>query len=245
MKKIVVALLGLTILVSSTLTPAASMTKEQGDAILNELRQIRQLLEKEQQPPSAPPAPQAPQHLKVNTNSEFILGDKNAPLTMVEFTDFQCPFCGRFESATFPVIKRNYIDTGKLRLVVRDLPLEGLHPFAMMAAQAAHCAGDQGKYWEMKDILFRNQSKLDGDSLTGYATKDLGLQADSFKSCMATGKHLSDIGKDARYAQSLGITGTPSFVIGKTPSGDTMDGQVIIGALPLENFTDVIDSMLQ
>ena len=162
---------------------------------------------------------------------------------MVEFTDYQCPFCGRFEATTFPEIKKNYIDTGKMRLIVRDLPLEGLHPFAMKAAQAAHCASDQGKFWEMKDLLFKNQNKLDADSLAGYATKDLALDPDIFKKCMADGKHLKEISAEAKYAQSLGITGTPTFIVGKT-AGDSVEGRVIAGALPFENFAAVINGML-
>jgi protein-disulfide isomerase len=221
---------------------AASMTKEQGDAILKELREIKQLLAKPQQ--QAPAAPQIPQNLTVKGNMINVLGKSDAPLTMVEFTDYQCPFCGRFEATTFPEIKKNYIDTGKMRLIVRDLPLEGLHPFAMKAAQAAHCASDQGKFWEMKDLLFKNQKKLDADSLTGYATKNLGLDADSFRKCMADGQHLKEIGAEARYAQSLGITGTPTFIVGKT-AGDSVEGRVIIGAVPYDKFAAIINEALE
>jgi protein-disulfide isomerase len=221
---------------------AAPMTKDQGDAILKELREIKQLLARPQQ--QVPAAPQVPQSMSVKGDAINVLGKSDAPLTMVEFTDYQCPFCGRFEATTFPEIKKNYIDTGKMRLIVRDLPLEGLHPFAMKAAQAAHCASDQGKFWEMKDLLFKNQNKLDADSLTGYATKDLALNADTFKKCMADGKHLKEIGAEARYAQSLGITGTPTFIVGKT-AGDSVEGRVIVGALPIENFAAVIDEELK
>jgi len=183
-----------------------------------------------------------PQNLTVKGDAIYVLGKSDAPLTLVEFTDYQCPFCGRFEQNTFPEIKKNYIDTGKLRLIVRDLPLEGLHPFALKAAQSVHCAGDQGKFWEMKDVVFRNQNRLDADSLAGYA-KELSLNDDTFKSCMADGKHLKEIGDEARYAQSLGITGTPTFILGKT-AGDSVEGLVIVGAQPLEAFSAAIDGML-
>lgn len=223
---------------NAPMTPTP-MTKEQGDAILRELREIKQLLARQAQPA---PAPQPPQNVTVKGDAIHVLGKSDAPLTMVEFTDYQCPFCGRYEANTYPEIKRNYIDTGKLRLIVRDLPLSELHPHALQAAQAVHCAADQDKFWEMKDIVFKNQNKLDKDALAGYA-KSLGLDAGVYDRCMADGKHLKEIAEEARYAQSLGITGTPSFIIGKT-SGDTVKGRLVVGALPYQNFAAVIDEML-
>jgi protein-disulfide isomerase len=233
-----------TIITMSGIVLAAPMTKEQGDAILKELREIKQLLARQQlqQAQAAPSAPQMPQNLKVKGDAIYVLGKSDAPLTLVAFTDFQCPFCGRFETTTFPEIKKNYIDTGKLRYIVRDLPLTELHPFALKAAQSVHCAGDQGKFWEMKELVFKNQNKLDVDSLAGYA-KELALNGDTFKSCMAGGKHLKEIGDEAKYAQSLGITGTPTFILGKT-AGDSVEGRVIVGAQPLAAFEAAINEML-
>lgn len=250
MKNLLVAMLAMFIVATSaavpvatvaaaTMTSAAPMTKEQGDAILRELREIKQLLARQAQPA---PAPQPPQNVTVKGEAIHVLGNKDAPLTMVEFTDYQCPFCGRYEATTFPEIKKNYIDTGKLRLIVRDLPLAELHPHALQAAQAVHCAADQDKFWEMKDLVFKNQNKLDKDALAGYA-RSLGLDAGAYDRCMADGKHLKEIGEEARYAQSLGITGTPSFIIGKT-AGDTVKGRLVVGALPYQNFAAVIDEML-
>jgi len=245
MKNFLLAIMSAVIITVSGTALAALMTKEQGDAILKELREIKTLLANQQQPRPqiVPPARGMPQNLTVKGDAIHVLGKSTAPLTMVEFTDYQCPFCGRFEATTFPEIKRNYIDTGKLRLIVRDLPLEGLHPYAMKAAQAVHCAADQGKFWAMHDLLFENQNKLDADSLNGYATKNLGLNGATFSKCMADGKHLQEIAGEARYAQSLGITGTPTFIIGKT-QGDTVEGRVVVGALPYANFAAVIDEAL-
>ena len=240
MKNWLVTIISAIVLTQSGTALASPMTKEQGDAILKELRDIRQLLAR--QPQQAPSQPQAPQELKVKGKSIYTLGKKNAPVTMVEFTDFQCPFCGRFEAATFPDIKKNYIDTGKLRLILRDLPLTGLHPYALKAAQSAHCAGDQGKFWEMKDLLFKNQARLDLDSLTGYANS-LSLNADTFKSCMSQGKHLDEIDTESKYAMSLGITGTPTFIIGKS-AGETVEGRVIVGAQPIAVFDAAIKEVL-
>jgi protein-disulfide isomerase len=215
MKNRLVAMMAIVLMTMSGFVMAAPMTKDQGDAILKELREIKTLLAKQQQGQAAPPAQQAPQNMTVKGDAIFVLGKSDAPLTMVEFTDYQCPFCGRFETGTFPEIKRKYIDTGKMRLIVRDLPLSDLHPFALKAAQSVHCAGDQGKFWEMKDLVFKNQNK-----------------------------HLKEIGEEANYAQSLGITGTPTFIIGKTV-GDSVQGKMVVGALPLANFDAVINEMLE
>jgi protein-disulfide isomerase len=229
--------MGATLMVMSGSVLAAPMTKDQGDAILKELREIKQLLAKPQQQQ----APAVPQNLKVNGDAKYVLGKSDAPLTLVAFTDYQCPFCGRFETTTFPEIKKNFIDTGKVRFILRDLPLD-FHPFALKAAQSVHCAGDQGRYWEMKELVFKNQSKIDVDSLAGYA-KDISLNDDTFKSCMDEGKHLQEIRDEAQYAQSLGITGTPTFVLGKVV-GDSVEGRVIVGAQPLASFEAAINEML-
>ncbi len=242
MKNYLVTILSAIIVTVSGTAVAAPMTRDQGDAILKELREIKLLLARQQQP--APPTQRMPENLTFKGDAIYVLGKKDAPVTMVEFTDYQCPFCGRFEANTFPEIKKNFIDTGKMRLILRDLPLEGLHPHAMKAAQAAHCAGDQGKFWEMKDLLFKNQNRLDADSLTGYATKDLALNADTFKKCMADGKHLKEIAGEAKYAQSLGITGTPTFIVGKS-AGDSVEGRLVVGALPYENFAAAINDALE
>lgn len=243
MKNLLVAMMSAIIITMSGAVLAGPMTKDQGDAILKELRDIKELLARpQQQAQQAPSTPQGPQNLTVKGDAIYVLGKNDAPLTMVEFTDYQCPFCGRFEVSTFPEIKKNFIDTGKLRLILRDLPLSDMHPFALKAAQSVHCAGDQGKFWEMKELVFRNQSKLDGDALAGYA-KDLALNGDTFKSCMADGKHLKEIGDEAKYAQSLGINGTPTFILGKS-TGDSVEGRVIVGAQPFAAFEAAINETL-
>ena len=137
-----------------------AVTKEQADAIVSELKQIRLLLEKQEAQlaravapqPSAAPAP--PQKVQMSVgNGWYSLGRPDAPVTLVEFGDYQCPFCKQFHTTAYSDLKKNYIDTGKVRFVSRDLPLE-FHPFALRAAEAARCAGDQGKYWEMRDALY-------------------------------------------------------------------------------------------
>jgi len=242
MKNWLIVLTGTLLISMSGIVQAAPMTKDQGDAILKELQEIKQLLARQQPPQQQPSAPPTPEKLTVKGgDAQYVLGNANAPLTLVAFTDYQCPFCGRFEASTFPVLKTNYIDTGKLRFILRDLPLE-FHPFALKAAQSVHCAGDQGKYWEMKERVFKNQSSLDADALAGYA-KDVSINVEAFKSCMTSGNHLKEIGDEAKYAASLGISGTPTFVLGKVV-GDSVEGKVIVGAQPLEVFETAIKDML-
>ena len=124
--------------------------------IKNQLTDIRQLLS--QRPAQARRADNVVAKVSVADNP--ILGQHDAPITLIEFSDYQCPFCQRFFQTTFPVLKTEYIDAGKLRYVFRDFPLDSIHPQARKAAEAGHCAGDQGKYWEMHDLLFQNQRAL-------------------------------------------------------------------------------------
>jgi len=213
---------------------AEPMTKEQGDAILNELRQIKQLLQKpQQQAQPAPQAPKADEPASVSIAKLPYLGKADAPLTLVMFTDYQCPFCSRFEAQTLPEIKKQYIDTGKLRFVVRDLPLP-FHPHAPKAAEATYCAEEQGKYWELREKLVTNSDKLDPKLLPGYA-KAVALDVDKFSACLESGRHTEKVKASAALAGTIGISGTPSFVVGKS-KGDMVDGVKLVGAQPFGVF---------
>jgi protein-disulfide isomerase len=139
------------------------------------------------------------------------------------------------------MLKRDYIDTGKLRWIVRDMPL-GFHQNANKAARAAHCAGDQGKYWEMRDTLFKNNSKLGPEQLPGYA-REIGLDVDAFNSCLSSKRHQAQIDQSSQEAARIRLTGTPSFIIGKS-DGDTVSGRLIIGAQPATIFTTAIQQLL-
>lgn len=207
------------------------ITKKQADEILDELRQIRQLLEKQLQA-GAPQAPQ-PSKVKVGVSGAYSIGSDKAPLTMVEFTDFQCPFCQRFYSATFSQIKKNYIDTGKVRFVSRDLPLD-IHPNAMRAANAGRCAGEQGQFWPMRDRMAANPEQLDMNHLVADAAA-LKLNVDTFRECVDSQKYKDAIQKDIQDALSVGADGTPAFVIGKT-SPDGVEGELVVGAMPYQVF---------
>ncbi len=229
-------------LAANSVTNAEPMNKAQGDALLKELREIKALLAKSQQPvPAAPNAQERPENLTVKGGGIYVLGKSDAPLTLVEFTDYECPFCKRFYETTFQTLKKNYIETGKLKFISRNMPLP-MHTHALKAAQASICAGEQGKFWEMKEILFRNQNRLEVEALTGYA-KDISLNAENFKTCMADDVRLKTISDEASYINSLGVNGTPSFVLGKSV-GDSVEGRKIVGAQPLEVFEGVINELL-
>lgn len=229
---------------SVTINMPEGMTKDQADAILNELRQIRQLLEK-QQPSAAAQAPAPPaaaQNAKVNIGGLAVLGRPDAPLTMVEFSDYQCPFCRAFHGATFEQIRKDWIDTGKLRFVSWDLPLE-FHSDAAGAAKAARCAGEQSKFWEMRAVLIANAAKLDADSVIGYAKQLPQLDAELFHSCVTSTRYAAEIKKASADANAQGISGTPTFLIGKS-NGDLVDGSLIIGAQPIAAFEKLLQSSL-
>jgi protein-disulfide isomerase len=208
------------------------ITRTQADAILNELRQIRQLLEK-QAKPSAPTPQDAEGPVKLKISDANWLGNKDAPITMVEFTDYQCTFCQRFHMVTFPEIRKQFIDTGKVRFLSRDFPLD-FHANAFRAAEAARCAGEQGQFWKMRDQLVADPSWLSENDLIAQAQK-LGLKMDPFKACLTTGKYGEAVRKDMAEAASLNVSGTPTFIVGKsTPDG--VDGVFLVGAHPFESF---------
>jgi protein-disulfide isomerase len=224
---------------------APAINQDGAQAILQELREIRRVLEKIERQGLAQPAqrPDTPKTASVPIGKdESSLGAPDAPVTVVEFTDYQCPFCKRFIQSTFPLLKRDFIDTGKVRWIVRDLPL-GFHPNANKAAQAARCAGDQGRFWEMRDTLFRNNANLGLERLPGYA-REIGLDGAAFDACLSSDRHQARIDKDGEEANRIRVTGTPSFVIGKS-AGDTVSGQLVIGAQAPAVFTSEIQRVLE
>ncbi|VVB54992.1 Thioredoxin [uncultured archaeon] len=163
-----------------------------------------------------------------------VLGSPTAKVTIIEFSDFQCPYCGKFFTDTYPSIKKDYVDTGKVKIAFKNLPLTSLHANAEKAAEASECANEQGKFWEYHDKLFANQNALDIASLKKYAT-DLGLDAAKFNDCLDTAKYASTVQKDTADAEAVGVSGTPSFFVGDT---------ALSGAQPYANFKQVIDEQL-
>ena len=230
-------------LAATTATARAdeSITRQQADTIIDELRQIRRLLERLPAAPAAAPAPAPDAHVKVGVGTLPALGRSDAPLTVVEFTDYQCAFCQKLHLAAFEDMKKNYVDTGKVRFVSRDLPLP-MHPAAMGAAHAARCASEQGKFWEMRDRLIVNASTL-GPEKFGALADELKLDRPRFQKCLVDEKYKVQIEKDMSDAETAGVNGTPTFVIGRA-KGDEVDGVRVVGALPYAMFDSRLKEML-
>jgi protein-disulfide isomerase len=217
------------------------ITRQQADQILDELRQIRQLLEKQSGGGNQNANAKQPVRAKLNMEGAQMLGSKDAPITIVEFTDYQCPVCEWWHANVFHELKKAYIDTGKVRFYNRDLPLDSLHPNATRAAQAGRCASDQGKFWQMREVMGSNPGKLDMNNLVADAA---GLQMDvgAFRSCLDTGKYKDAVGSDVMEAMRIGADGTPSFVIGKS-TADGVEGELVVGAAAFPAFDQKLKSM--
>jgi len=168
----------------------------------------------------------------VSVDDDPAWGPTDAKVTVVEFSDFQCPYCSRFAVQTYPQIKEQYGD--KIRFVYRDFPLTQLHENAEKAAEAAQCANDQGKFWEYHDLLFANQAALDAASLKGYASQ-LGLDSATFDQCLDSGKYTDEVQNDLTQGAGYGVQGTPSFFI---------NGLLVSGAQPFASFQAAIDAAL-
>lgn len=207
--------------------------------IKKELAQLRQMLSPRSAPPTRPPDAMA----TVGVAGNAMLGNPEAPLTLVEFSDYQCPFCARFHQSTLAALKAEYIDTGKLRYVFRDFPLDQLHPQARKAAEAARCAGEQGRYWEMHDLLFQQQKALEVEQLKAYG-RDLGLDALPFEACIAQGRYAAAVQQDVEAGMAAGVRGTPGFFLGRTRPDDTIQGLAIKGAQPIAAFRQTIEHLM-
>ena len=208
------------------------------ETVKSQLTEVLRLLR--QRPIQGGAAPTGP--VRASVADAPTLGRADAPVTLVEFSDYQCPFCQRFFATTLPALKKDYIDTGKLRFVYRDFPLE-MHPHAREAAVAAHCAGEQGKYWEMHDALFQYQAALAPAQLAERA-RALDLDSSRFDQCLTSGRHTASIERGLADGAAAGVQGTPGFVVGKTQPGDTIQGTPIRGAQPLETFRRIIEQLL-
>jgi len=195
----------------------------------DELKEILSAIESRAAPAPQPAQqttqPNTPQIFKVSLDDDPVRGNPNAPVTVVEYSDFQCPFCSRFFQQTLPLLEKNYIDTGKIKFVYKDLPLDILHPNARPAHIAAECADEQGKFWEYHDVLFENQaqwnrlSSVDLSSQLNQYAADLGLQSASFEVCLNSPDIADEVNGDYLEAVSYGATGTPTFFIGNEKDG--------------------------
>ena len=183
---------------------------------------------------------------KISADNDPIIGNPDAPITIIEFSDFQCPFCARFYTQTLPLIHEEYIETGKVKLVFRDFPIQSIHPNAVPASVASECANEQGKFKEMHDMLFEKQSEWSREETANalslfsqYATK-IQLEQDTFDSCLINGKYIEEIKKDLDDGREYGVEGTPGFFVGN----DQIGYVELRGAQPFDSFKKVIDAQL-
>lgn len=191
----------------------------------------------------APPAPVQPVNVVLTLDGESMKGDKNAKVVLVEFTDYQCPFCARHVHGTLPQIEAEYVKTGKVRYVTREFPLESIHPLAFKAAEAALCAGDQGKYWEMHARLFANQRALAPSDLTAHA-QAVGLDQAKFTQCLDGGTKGAKVRRDLADGTKAGVNGTPAFFIGVADGDSVKVTRTIKGAHPFASFKEALDGLL-
>lgn len=185
---------------------------------------------------AAPAAPGEPVFAEVDNGNLPVQGNEDAPVTIVEFSDFECPFCGNFYRDSLPQIISEYIDTGKAKLYYRHLPLS-FHPQARPAALASECANEQDSFWEYHDILFDNSSTIGTATTAKYVewAKDLGLNTSQFETCLTSEKYAENVDGDTAAAGAAGASGTPTFYI---------NGQQLVGAQPFASFQAIIDAEL-
>lgn len=178
-------------------------------------------------------APAQVQYVDVPTAGFPSEGPDDAPIVIVEFSDFQCPFCTKWHNETYLPLLEEYPD--QIKLVYRNFPLTNLHPDAYLSAEAAMCAGDQDRYWDYHEALFESKYGLSEDALKTYA-EELGLEMNSFTVCLEEGEYRDFVRADMDYAMSIGVQSTPTFYI---------NGRVVVGAQPIEVFRQVIDAELE
>ena len=186
---------------------------------------------------------------KVELSDAPMIGDKNAPVTIVEFSDYECPFCKQYFTQTYPQLKKDYVDTGKVKIAFRNLPLS-FHQNAHKQAQAALCARDQGgddMYWRYHDEIFtRTTSNGTGLALTELPViaNELGISGDTLQKCLDDGKYQKLVDDDLAYSSTVGASATPTFFIGKSDGSGSIMGTPLIGAQPYSTFQSTIDPLL-
>jgi protein-disulfide isomerase len=216
--------------------------KQNQEKMQKDLDEVKKFIAEHAPPKQKPFTPSA-----VNISGYSFKGNADAPVTLVEFTDYQCPFCKRHATGTLPQIVKEYVETGKLKYVLRDFPLNQIHPNAAKLAQATLCADDQDKAWGMHDRIFSAVKSPDPNKLS-KDIKMLGLDAKEFTTCMTSEKYAAKIEASIAEGGNLGIRGTPAFFLGKTDMNDpgkVMATEKIVGAQPFAKFKKAIDRLLK
>jgi len=208
-----------------------------------ELQEVKALLQRLTAPASAGTGAGPTVGAEVSLRGAQFKGDSKAPVMVVEFSDFQCPFCARYAATTYVDIVRDYVDTGRVRYAFMNFPIDSLHPVAFAQHMAAACATDQGRFWEMHDRLFANPRVADADGLLQNAAA-VGLDIGTFRACLASERHADEIRQAMRVGSAIGVNGTPTFLIGTVGPYDKFKvARLIAGAKPFSAFKEAIDSV--
>jgi protein-disulfide isomerase len=224
----------------TTLQGDVAALKKQLEGVQRELQELKSLLRER----AGVPANEF-RSMALGVGDGPFKGAADARVTLIEFTDYQCPFCARHHQNTVPRILDTYVKTGKLKYVVRDFPLESIHPAAVKAAEAPHCAAEGGMYWEMHERLFANPKALAPDDLVAHA-EALGLDSQAFKRCLESGKHAIRVSEARAEGERAGVRGTPMFFLGLTePNGKKITAVTALrGAVPFARFEEAIEKLL-
>lgn len=190
----------------------------------------------------APPIVSAPAPAQVSIAGQPAVGSADAPVTIVEFMDYECPYCRRFAKNTFAQLRARYVESGQVRWVSRNLPLP-MHARARPAAIAARCAGEQGRFWEMHDALLTQAGSMADDELRSLA-RELSLDGGRFSECTGRGDHNAVLDQDVTAARAARIRATPSFIVGRA-NGEVVQGQALVGDEGLAAFDAAIARYLQ
>jgi protein-disulfide isomerase len=215
--------------------------KQGQQAIRKDIQELKAILTQKTAAPATPEVNVKGAELYLGNNP--IRGGGDSGVTMIDITDYQCPYCGRYARETFPDIMKQYVDNGKIRYVVLDQPLP-MHKMAAKAAEASHCANEQGKYWGMHDIMMSKQDSLNNLSLLAGS---LNLDVARFDDCMNTNRYAEEVSKSANQVMKMGITGVPGFIIAASDPQNPQRAKGIVfirGAQPLGNFKMELDKAL-
>ncbi|MBI3934681.1 MAG: DsbA family protein [Acidobacteria bacterium] len=219
----------------STLRQEMDGLKQQMKVIQDQLQQLLA---------ARPPGPAPFQPIDIQVGGFPTLGSADSKVTIVEFTDFECPFCARHFKDVYPRLAADFIEKNKLRYVIRDFPLVTTHKAASKAAEVAHCAGDQGKYREMHEHFFRNQTTLQTQDFLAMI-RTVGLNPELVQKCLEEGKYTQQVQDDIAEGRKAGVRGTPTFLLGVTePGSSTLRAtKILTGAVPYEQFEAMIETM--
>ena len=234
--------IGIAAFLAGTYTTNLNSDHVSQEQFKNEIAKLELKILEKQLPTKQPNVP-----LKISTDNDPVIGKLDAPITIIEFSDFQCPFCAKFHMQTLPTIMDEYINKGTVKLVFRDFPIQSIHPNAVPASIAAECANEQGKFEQMYHMLFEKQKEW-SNLETAYAitafnqyASELQLNEEKFDSCIKNVKYIEEVQKDLNEGRTYGVTGTPGFFIGNEKIGFVE----LKGAQPFESFKKVIDSQLE